>query len=77
MMTVGQYAASGAKSDSILSLVAYNNKGGDKSVKMVGADNKFSVNALYRGGFKWPIIDDDYLENAIAALDTLMFFDED
>ena len=75
--TVAQYAASGAKSDAILSLVAYNNKSGSKSVQLLGADNKFSINALYRGAFKWPIIDDEYLANAIAALDTLMFFDED
>ena len=76
-MTLAQYAASGAKSDAILSLVAYNNKSGSKSVQMLGADNRFSINALYRGGFKWPIIDDDYLANAIEALDTLMFFDDD
>jgi hypothetical protein len=43
----------------------------------VGADNSFSINALFRGDFKWPIIDDSYLDNAIAKLDELMFFDDD
>ena len=38
------------------------------------SENQFTAEALYRLGYKWPITDDAYLENAIKALDTLEFF---
>ena len=74
--TVAKAAESSSSSDTILSLVAYNSKDGNRSY-MLGANNRFSMNALLEGGFKWPIIDDNYLANAIEKLDMLMFFDND
>ena len=59
----------------MLSLVAYSNKEGD-DLALVEADHRFSVNALFRLGFKWPIIDDSYLERAIWSLDSFGFFTE-
>ncbi len=58
-----------------LSLVACRNKEGENLVQ-VEADCRFTTNALFRLGFRWPIIDDAYLEKAIWALDTLGFFSD-
>ena len=41
---------------------------------MVEADNRFTANILYRLGFSWPFIEDDYLKRAITSLDELDFF---
>ena len=62
------------ESRTVLSLVAYSNKEGDH-LRMVESDRRFSVNALFRLGFRWPIIDDAYIEKIIQALDSLSFFD--
>ena len=63
------------ESRTVLSLVAYSNKEGD-DLALVEADHRFTVNALFRLGFKWPIIDDSYLERAIWSLDSFGFFTE-
>ena len=39
-------------------------------------DNTFTTKALYRLGFKWPIINEKYLENVFESLSALAFFDE-
>ena len=38
-------------------------------------DNEFTVKALYHLGYKWPITDDKYLEQAINSLASLNFFE--
>ncbi|MCQ2502671.1 MAG: hypothetical protein MJ084_02790 [Saccharofermentans sp.] len=38
-------------------------------------DNLFTTNILYRIGFSWPLVEDAYLERAIASLKSLGFFD--
>ena len=63
------------ESRTVLSLVAYANKEGE-ALTMVDSDHRFTVNALFRLGFRWPIIDDAYLERVIWALDSLSFFTE-
>lgn len=62
------------KSDAVLGLIAYASDDENKRYELM-ADNRFTVECLYRLGYKWPITDDAYLENAIRALDTLGFFD--
>jgi len=71
--TLAEAAKRDSESEAVISLVAYLNKEG-ASIREVGADHRFTVNALYRCGFKWPIIDDSYLEKSIWALDSLGFF---
>ncbi len=62
-------------SGTVLGLIAYDS--GDGPVRYeIPAVNDFTAKALYRLGYKWPVTDDRYLENAIRALDTLGFFDE-
>ncbi len=63
------------ESRTVLSLVAYSNKEGD-DLRMVDAEHRFTINALFRLGFKWPIIDDSYLERVIWSLDSFGFFSE-
>lgn len=62
-------------SDMVLGLVAYNSEDENRQV-ILGADNRFTTNILYRLGYKWPLTDDRYLSDAIEALDTLDFFND-
>ncbi len=58
----------------ISGLIAYMNNAGE-SRRMIESDNHFTVKALYRLGFDWPIIDLNYVKNAIEAVSSLGFFD--
>ena len=64
-----------AFSEAVASLVAYD-EGGKEKITVTENDNYFTISALYRLGFKWPIVDDSYLEKVISAVDTLGFFDD-
>lgn len=61
-----------SKSNEILRLTAYSRN--DTQAVAVGSDNRFTTEVLYRLDFKWPIIDEAYLENAITKLKGLRFF---
>lgn len=61
------------KSDAVLGLIAYNSDDDDRRYE-IAADNRFTVEVLYRLGYKWPITDDAYMENAIRMLDEMDFF---
>ena len=71
--TLAEAAKHEDESRTVLSLVAYSNKEGEH-LAMVGAEHRFSLNALFRLGFKWPVISDDYMERIIWSLDSLDFF---
>ena len=43
----------------------------------IKSDNTFTVKALYRLGFRWPITDAGYLARVIEGLKTLEFFDRE
>ena len=61
----------------ISSLIAYMNSG-KSNRRYVGWDNSFTIKALYRLGFSWPLTSEKYIEQAVNALSTLGFFgDED
>ena len=60
-------------SDTILGLIAYDT-GEEEPLYMTEAQNRFTVEVLYRMGYLWPITDNRYLYNAINALDGLGFF---
>ena len=55
------------------SLISYNSH--DISQRAIDRDNSFTVKALYRLGFSWPLISERYIETAMDALITLGFFD--
>ena len=62
------------KNMAVSSLISYDSSSGE-SRAFILSDNSFSVKALYRLGFKWPITDKRYLERSIESLATLGFFD--
>ena len=55
-------------------LVGYNLEDDDIRVEN-DADNSFTVRALYRLGFKWPLTSTDYISKSIEMMKTLGFFD--
>ena len=59
----------------ISGLISYASSDKEKSEEYIGYDMSFTTKALYRLGFKWPIISEVYLENALKALASLGFFD--
>lgn len=71
---VKEYAAAHEDSDAVSGLIAYASRE-EEPIYPVGYTNQFTTEVLYRLGYKWPITDDRYLENAIDALDKLGFFD--
>ncbi len=72
---VNKYASAHEGSDAVSGLIAYTSRG-TTSIYELDYVNDFTTQVLYRLGFKWPITDDSYLENAIKALDNLEFFDD-
>jgi len=62
------------KRDAVHGLIAYNLDDEDRRYE-IPADNRFTVEVLYRLDYKWPITDDAYMENAIRTLDQMGFFD--
>ena len=63
-----------ALSDTVGGLIAYMNKDNSVARCMLDASIRFTTEALFRLGFKWPITSPDYLSNMIAALDGLGMF---
>ena len=59
----------------ISGLISYMSSNCENTRELIGYDNSFTIKALYRLGFKWPITNERYLENAFTALDTLGYFD--
>ncbi|MFA6755581.1 MAG: amino acid adenylation domain-containing protein [Bacilli bacterium] len=60
--------------EKVSSLIRYNVSEGTSTFIM--SDNSYSIKALYRLGYHWPIISENYLNKAIKALKDLMFFEE-
>ncbi|MBQ6121352.1 MAG: SDR family oxidoreductase [Clostridia bacterium] len=58
----------------VSSLVSYRTDG-DDTYRSVEVSNAYTVKALYRLGFSWPVITPEYMERAIMALKGLGFFD--
>lgn len=58
----------------VSSLVSYQTDG-DDTYRCVDVSNAYTVKALYRLGFSWPVITPEYMERAIMALKGLGFFD--
>lgn len=71
---VKAYAAAHEDSDAVSGLIAYASRN-EEEIYTVGYQNQFTTQVLYRLGYKWPITDDRYLENAVDALDKLGFFE--
>lgn len=57
----------------VSALLSYMSNNGERRFE-IEADNSYTIKALYRLGFSWPIIDHSYIEKAIEKLKTLRFF---
>ena len=56
-------------------LVAYQQSDGERHA-LIGDDNSFTVKALYRLGFSWPLTGIEYVRRAIEMLDSMLYFEE-
>ena len=63
------------KTVQVSSLLSYRNNEG-KSRHAIRNDNSFTIKALYRLGFSWPITGQIYIQKFLQALEMLGFFDE-
>ena len=65
-----------AKSKKVSALITYTSND-NHSHQYILTNNSFSIKALYRLGYKWPITDKEYLVKAIKSLIGLEFFERD
>ena len=65
-----------AKSKKVSALITYTSND-NHSRSYILTDNSFTIKALYRLGYKWPITDQEYLVKAIKSLISLEFFERD
>jgi hypothetical protein len=65
------------KAAKLTTLLAYDNKDSSKKVEMIGTDNEYTTQALYRMGFSWSMTSRDYMNSFLNALDGLGFFETD
>lgn len=63
------------RSGAISRLIAYLSGDTENKIYWIDASSKFTTEILYRLAYKWPIISDEYMKQAIKALDGLSFFD--
>ncbi len=64
------------KSKKVSALITYTSSD-NHSHSYILTDNSFSIKALYRLGYKWPITDQEYLTKAIKSLISLDYFERD
>ena len=62
------------KSKKVSALITYTSND-NHTHSYILTDNRFTIKALYRLGYKWPITDQEYLVKAIKSLISLEFFE--
>ena len=75
MEAMNQALADEKKNMLVAGLISYESSDTEKTEELIGYENSFTTKALYRLGFKWPIINEIYLQKSLEALATLGFFD--
>ena len=64
-----------SKQDAISGLVTTVGMGKGKGRSLVSVINTYTIQILYRLGYKWPLISDEYLVMFIEYLKEMNFFD--
>lgn len=64
-----------AKAGFLTSLMAYNTGDGEEERTLVKVNSEYTYQTLYRLGFVWPTISEDYIRRFINALRGLGYFD--
>ena len=73
---MNEFLRDGEKNMLVSTLLTYASS--DRRVHtFIKTDNNFTIKALYRLGFKWPITDAQYLNRIIEGLKSLRFFERD
>lgn len=67
----------GEKAKVLSSMIAYQDMAHGLKTYTVGKSNEYTMQALYRCGFKWPVTSADYMIRFLTALKGLGFFDTD
>jgi len=62
-----------SKAEYVSGLISYLGNAGE-SRRFIGADETYTIKALYRLGFSWPLISEQYIDRAFEALKTMRFF---
>ena len=74
MAALSDYMKDESRQMDVSCLISYNSS--DTSTRdYILSDNTFTIKALYRLGYRWPIIEGSYLDRSIYSLDTLGFFE--
>lgn len=58
----------------LTTLLAYENKDSSKKVEMIGVDNEYTTQVLYRLGFEWSMTSRNYMNKFLESLYGLGFF---
>lgn len=64
------------QAENLSSLIAYRNLSQGHTLSELKADNAYTMQALYRFQFNWPLVSEAYLGKFINSLDSLGFFDD-
>lgn len=64
------------KTEKFSSLIAYRSLTEGHTLSELKADNAYTMQALYRFQFNWPLVSEAYLNKFINSLDSLGFFDD-
>ena len=74
MAKLNDYMKDESKQMDVSCLISYNSS--DTVTRdYILSDNTFTIKALYRLGYHWPITEEKYLDRSILSLDTLGFFE--
>lgn len=63
------------KAKILSSMIAYQNLAHGQKVYTVEKSNKYTMQVLYRMGFRWPVTSHDYMKRFIKVMQYLGFFD--
>ena len=72
--TLSEFMKDESRNMDVSCLISYNSSD-SLTREYILSDNAFTVKALYRLGYKWPITDANYLARSISSLSTLGFFE--
>lgn len=68
------YMKDESKNDVVSVLISYNS-GINQKIIEIPYNSKFTTKVLYRIGFRWPIVNEEYIKKSLLALKTLDYFD--
>ena len=74
MAKLNEFMKDESKQMDVSCLISYDSSDGSTRDYIL-SDNSFTIKALYRLGYRWPITEEKYLDRSISSLATLGFFE--